>query len=127
MTTSAALGAYKKTKNETLSQEDVGHNVIQVSLKKLETSLDLLFSAVDNKIRAKAFESSLMTIYFLQKSLDFSTGGELAQNLFRLYEFCRVKVLQHGSLSSKGNEEIRKCQNFIGEIVKSWDTIKPMA
>ena len=55
MTTSAALGAYKKTKNETLSQEDVGHSVIQVSLKKLETSLDLLFSAVDNKIRAKAF------------------------------------------------------------------------
>ena len=127
MNASAALGAYKKTKNETLSQEDVGHNVIQVSLKKLETSLDLLFSAIDTNVRGKAFESSLMTIYFLQKSLDFSNGGELAQNLFRLYEFCRVKVLQHGATMSKGNEEIKKCHNFIGEIVKSWDIIKPMA
>ena len=75
----AAISAYTDTKNQTLSNEDVGYNVVSTALRKLETNLHILFSATNTKERGKAYEQTLLTIYFLQKSLDFSGGGDLAK------------------------------------------------
>ena len=36
---------------------------------------------------------SLTIIYALQSSLDFEQGGEIAENLFRLYEYAREQIL----------------------------------
>ena len=36
---------------------------------------------------------ALTIIYALQSSLDFEQGGEIAENLFRLYEYARQQVI----------------------------------
>ena len=36
---------------------------------------------------------SLTIIYALQSSLDFEKGGEIAENLFRLYEYARQQII----------------------------------
>ena len=124
MNATAAISAYKDIKNQTLSTEDVGYHVVSTALHKLETNLHILSSANNTKERAKAYEQTLLTIYFLQKSLNFSGDDDLAKNLFRLYEFCRITVLRKGISKSHSDFEVKQCHSFILEIVKSWDTVK---
>ena len=124
MNAAAAISAYTNIKNQTLSTEDIGYNVVSTALHKLETNLHILSSANNTKERAKAYEHTLLTIYFLQKSLNFSGENDLAKNLFRLYEFCRITVLKKGILESYKDFEVKQCHSFILEIAKSWDTVK---
>ena len=119
-----AIDAYKKTRKETLSDEQIGHDVVRVALHRLQTSLNILLTATDSKARSKAFEVTILIIYYLQKTLDLISGGELAQNLFRLYEYCRLKVIECGISNTKGSKEIKVCRDYISEISKSWESIQ---
>jgi flagellin-specific chaperone FliS len=124
MNTQAAISGYTKIKSKTLSPESIGYNVVSAALVKLEVSLKSLVSSTDTRERKKAFETSLLTLYFLQKSLDFNSQGDVAINLHRLYEFCRIKLLEAGIDGSSNNYEIKKCHSFINEIRISWDLVK---
>ena len=61
-----------------------------------EANKDLVFIKYKKNAEISCKKSSLLTIYFLQKSLDFNSGSDLAKNLFRLYEFCRTTLLEKG-------------------------------
>ena len=124
MNTQAAISGYTKIKSKTLSPESIGYNVVSAALVKLEVSLKSLVSSTDTRERKKAFETSLLTLYFLQKSLDFNSQGDVAINLHRLYEFCRIKLLEAGIDGSSNNYEIKKCHSFISEIRVSWEIVK---
>ena len=45
-------------------------------------------------VRSRQFSRSLTIIYALQTSLNFEEGGDIANNLFRLYEYARQQLLQ---------------------------------
>ena len=124
MNASVAINAYSKTKKQTVSSQEVGYNVISSALHKLDANLSILIFNKDSKETSKAYERSLLTIYFLQKSLDFNSGSDLAKNLFRLYEFCRTTLLEKGISGSHDDSDLKKCHSFINEIKESWDTIK---
>ena len=124
MNASLAIDAYTKTRKETLSDEQIGHDVIRAALHRLQTSLNVLLTSTDLKARSKAFEVTILIIYYLQKSLDLISGGELAKNLFRLYEFCRLKVIECGVANTTGSTEIKVCRDYISEISESWQTIQ---
>ena len=124
MNASLAIDAYTKTRKETLSDEQIGHDVIRAALHRLQTSLNVLLTSTDPKARSKAFEVTILVIYYLQRTLDLISGGELAQNLFRLYEFCRLKVIECGASNAKGSKEIKACRDYISEISESWQAIQ---
>ena len=124
MNSSVAIANYSQIKQDTSSATQVGHEVVSSALQKLQSDLMLILTATNPKLRAKAFEGALLTIYFLQKGLDFENGGDLAKNLFRLYEFCRQQVLEAGtSLAQKGHD-IEKCHLYISDILVAWTTIR---
>jgi len=125
MNASVAINAYSTTKKQTISPQEVGYKVISSALHKLDTNLSILISNQDSKETAKAYERSLLTIYFLQKSLDLNSGSDLAKNLFRLYEFCRTTLLDKGISGSQDDPDLKKCHSFINEIMESWDTAMP--
>ena len=124
MNASLAIDAYTKTRKETLSDQQIGHDVVLAALNRLQASLNILLTTTDLKARSKAFEVTILIIYYLQKTLDLISGGELAQNLFRLYEFCRLKVIECGVSNSKGSKEIKVCRDYISEISESWEAIQ---
>ena len=124
MNSSIAIDAYTKIRKETLSDEQIGHDVVRVALQRLQTNLNILLTSTDPKARSKAFEVTIMIIYYLQRTLDLISGGELAKNLFRLYEFCRLKVLECGISNTKGSKEIKVCRDYISEISESWEAIQ---
>jgi flagellar protein FliS len=45
-------------------------------------------------VRSRQFSRSLTIIYALQTNLNFEEGGDIANNLFRLYEYARQQLLQ---------------------------------
>ncbi|MBA00364.1 MAG: hypothetical protein CMM39_13065 [Rhodospirillaceae bacterium] len=124
MNSTVAISHYTKVKQKTSSAAAVGHDVISSALQKLQSDLKLLLTTTEKKVRAKAFEGALLSIYYLQKGLDFSKGGELANNLFRLYEFCRLQVIEAGASLGQKDHEIEKCHLYISEILLVWKSIK---
>lgn len=49
---------------------------------------------VKKDVRSRQFSRSLTIIYALQTNLNFEEGGDIADNLFRLYEYARQQLLQ---------------------------------
>jgi len=89
--------------------------------------METLAYSIDNEpvissIKSNSFSKSLTAIYILQSSLDFKLGGEIAQNLFDLYEFCRTTVIK--SFSKKDFEAIYKVIEIISDILDGWSSIK---
>jgi flagellar protein FliS len=46
------------------------------------------------EIQSRQFSRSLTIIYALQSSLNFEDGGEIATNLFKIYEYSRQQLLK---------------------------------
>jgi len=124
MNSSVAIAHYTQIKQDTSSTTEIGHEVVASALQKLQSDLLLILTATDPRPRAKAFEGALLTIYFLQKGLDFENGGDLAKNLFRLYEFCRQQVLKAGTSLVQKSHDIEKCHLYISDILIAWTKIK---
>ena len=70
----------------------------------------------------KHFEMALTRIYILQKCLDFEKGGELARNLFRVYEHARKTIIGLKT-NEKSVEELKKAIEFITTIHEGWSEI----
>ena len=64
-----------------------------------------------------------LQIYFLQKSLDFDKGGQLANNLYRLYEFCKLTVQDAVMSGQPEKSNLEACSKYVGEIIESWEKI----
>ena len=88
-----ARNEYKNTKTNSLSNKSENFAAVSVALDQLLNSMRGLRDASEIEQKDAFFEKSLTSIYFLQKCLDFEAGGELAKNLFRVYEFSRQAVL----------------------------------
>ena len=74
------------------------------------------------KAISKYFVKCLTTIYSLQTSLDFENGGKIATNLFQLYEFCRLQVID--AFRNSKNDGLKKSYDAISEIVLAWEAME---
>ena len=134
----AASEAYKQAENIGLAEVTNPHEIVQTMFNELIKSMSLFEkSFIDQKsseIRSSSFARSLTIIYSLQTSLDFEKGGEISNNLFRIYEYSRqqlIKDLKNGKPDGVINaihiiKEIADAWNQIADEVKKWikNTIK---
>ena len=115
------------------------YEIVKTILNELQRNIHLMILEIDKK---KAFTISrkfkevkssqnsiskylvrcLTTIYSLQTSLDFEKGGSIATNLFQLYEFCRVQVID--SFSSNNNNGLKKSYDALTQIIQAWETME---
>ena len=115
------------------------YEVVEMVLKELSRTMHLLILEVDKKkavlvskrnkdinnvqkAMSKYVTRSLTSIYSLQTSLDFDKGGVIATNLFHLYEFCRLQIIN--AFSKNKNEGLKKAFDALNEIISAWGTIK---
>tara|TARA_X000000950_G_C13529937_1_gene503179 strand:- start:194 stop:577 length:384 start_codon:yes stop_codon:yes gene_type:complete len=103
------------------------HGVIEQILIELKKNLSTLAYCLKDKghmpeAKSKCFSKSLTAIYILQSSLDFKSGGDIAQNLFELYDFCKTTIIK--SFSKNDFEAIFKVIDIISEILDGWKSIK---
>jgi len=118
-----ARNEYKNTKTNSLSSKSENFAAVSVALDQLLNSMRGLRDASEIEQKDAFFEKSLTSIYFLQKCLDFEAGGDLAKNLFRVYEFSRQAVLDF-VLREKGSDNMDKSIEYVSLIKEGWTGIE---
>ena len=120
----AVRSVYQKSAESTISEIGDPHELILITLKELNKSLVALRL---NKSPASEQRNHHMTrvftaIYILQSSLDFDKGGEIATNLFNIYEYCRAQLL--ADFASSGDGDLETCCIVMGDIIDAWSSIR---
>ena len=103
------------------------HKIIEEVLKDLKKNMETLAYSIDNEpvissIKSQSFSKSLTAIYILQSSLNFNEGKEIAENLFRIYEFCKEGVMN--GFTKKDSKLVYEAIPPINEILDGWKQIK---
>ena len=123
MNVALARNEYTNAKSNALNSKSENFEAVSIALKNLVEAMKALKDAKNPEDREPLFEKSLTSIYFLQKCLDFEAGGDLAKNLFRVYEFSRQSVLDF-VLREKGHENMDKSIEYVTLIVDGWNGIE---
>ena len=123
MNVAFARNEYANAKSNALNSKSENFEAVSLALRHLLESMIALKGAESPEEREPLFEKSLTSIYFLQKCLDFEAGGDLAKNLFRVYEFSRQSVLDF-VLREKGHENMDKSIDYVTLIVDGWNGIE---
>ena len=103
------------------------HKIIEEVLKDLKKNMETLAYSRDNEpvissIKSQSFSKSLTAIYILQSSLNFDEGREIAENLYRIYEFCKDGVMK--GFTKKDSKFVYDAMPPINEILDGWKQIK---
>lgn len=125
MSYNAASEAYKQAENIGLSEVTNPHEIIQTLFKELIKSMSLFERSLsDNNLlesRSSSFAKSLTIIYSLQTSLDFEKGGEISNNLFRIYEYSRQQLIS--DLKNGEPKGVPNAITIVKEIADAWNQI----
>ena len=135
MTNNFNINLYKKSQqNSNLTKTP--HEVVRFlmenllnSMKSLQSTLQITKgSDIENltKKQLASFQSkntskALTIIYSLQVSLDFDKSPEIAQNLFQIYEYCRVQIIN--ALLKKTKTGLVKAIEVLNDILDGWSNI----
>ena len=117
------MHAYANSEREAVVESDNPHALIAVMYDELLRSMNSFYANLDKnnadlELRGKSMSRSLTIIYALQSSLNFEEGGEIAENLFRLYEYARQRVLV--SSKSENPEDLVGIMGSLTEIRDAW-------
>ncbi|MFD0857515.1 flagellar export chaperone FliS [Roseovarius aquimarinus] len=118
-----ARSRYRQADSVVQPVADDPYDVVFVTLKALSRALEILAAAQGQGRSAPTehLNRALTAIYILQSSLDFEQGGEIAGDLFQLYEFARFHVLS--ALRGEAEARLPEAAGAIAEIVAAWETI----
>ena len=130
MATKKILNAYKNANREAVAESDDPQALIMILLDELLRAMRGYVTLLDKENndetrKSDHFTRSLTMLYGLQSCLNFDEGGEIAENLFRLYEYARVQLL-----NTSRTGEIDGTQTAIiavTEIREAWSSMDPKA
>jgi flagellar protein FliS len=102
------------------------HKIIKEVLTELKKNMETLAYSIDNEptvssIKSRSFSKCLTAIYILQSSLDFENGGDIADNLYNIYEFCKGGVMK--GFTKRDSKLIYASIPPIDEILDGWKQI----
>ena len=108
---------YQKT-DISSSQNNDPVEIVKTMVNELRKSMKIVTLHTNDKnnriSRNKHFSKALVIIYTLQTSLDFERGGEIATQLFQVYEYCRQQLIK--GFRSQVVDGINKAIDALKEI-----------
>ena len=130
MATKKILDAYKNANREAVVESDDPQALIMLLLDELLRAMRGYVSGISNqdskeKRKSDQFTRSLTMLYGLQSCLNFDEGGEIAENLFRLYEYARVQLLHTSQTGEIDGTQV--AISSIAEIREAWSVMEPGA
>ncbi len=120
MTFENARTSYRRAETNKQIEIEDPHEMIGVTLRELERALRILANAQEGKLPLPAnyLNRAFTAIYILQSSLDFERGGEIATNLFQVYEFCRLQVVD--AFARKPEAKLAASADHIASLMAAW-------
>ena len=123
MNLSVARSMYVQDQKVHIGDTLDSHSTILIVMKALNKNMQKIIDPGNKTSRLNTeFTNAFTAIYILQSSLDFTRGGEIAENLFRVYEYCRQQMLK--AFSRKTDHNLDTCVVLLDEIIRSWEDIR---
>jgi len=128
MTTKKILNAYKNANRDAVVESEDPQALIMILLDELLRAMRSYANHVDKDKSTEArknnqFTRSLTMLYGLQSCLNFDEGGEVAENLFRLYEYARVQLLNTSQTGQTDGTQV--AISALAEIREAWSIMDP--
>ena len=128
--TKKILDAYKNANREAVVESDDPQALIMILLDELLRAMRGYVNDVNNNDSKETwkndqFTRSLTMLYGLQSCLNFDEGGEIAENLFRLYEYARVQLLHTSQTGETDGTQV--AISSISEIREAWSVMEHKA
>ena len=128
MTTKKILNAYKNANRDAVVESEDPQALIMILLDELLRAMRSYADHVDKDKSTEArknnqFTRSLTMLYGLQSCLNFDEGGEIAENLFRLYEYARVQLLNTSQTGQTDGTQV--AISALAEIREAWSIMDP--
>ena len=122
MSFSNAATSYKQTDNFYIKGIETPHGRIQILFDQLEINLEKLI-VKHPKTDFASYGKVLQGLTILAESLDHQKGGDLAEQLVELYDYCARTVKQY--LVEKNVEKLEEVLSMVSEISDAWKSITP--
>ena len=123
-----ALSAYRETRIRTASQGQLIVMLYDEAVKQLDLALDVLAQEAGGKRDPARIEKQNGAVVKAQEivtelmaSLDFDQGGEIAHNLFSLYNWFNRELLQANI--ARDAERIRAVRSMMDELRVAWHEV----
>lgn len=118
-----ARNQYKRSTQAGLTGLSDPHEMISLTLQELSRCLATLqLENLDPEKRKTSVSKAFTAVYILQTSLDFEKGGDIAKNLFTVYEYCRAQLQK--AMKFDETAKIDACAYVINDIIDAWTEIK---
>ena len=120
----AALAQYGQIKNDTQTTYASPHQLMLMLFDGAIEAMSFTIGAIENnnfELRSKQNSRSITIINGMRECLDMETGGELADNLYSLYQYMTKELFK----ASYKNEvdTIKNIQTMLKDIRGSWEKI----
>ena len=123
-----AISSYRETRVKTASQGQLIIMLYDEAVKHLDRALELLGINVGEKKEPSNIEKISKSILKVQEiiteltaSLDFEQGGEIARNLFSLYNWFNRELLE--SNISQDYRRLLVVRNQLNDIKSAWSEV----
>ena len=127
MNYSKMLDAYSNSEKKAVIEAEDSHAMVLLLFDELIKTARIFSQNIkvkngNQKVKSENMSKALTIIYALQSSLDFERGGEIAENLYRLYEYTREQIL----IDNKSNEAagILVAISSLEDIREAWVEIR---
>jgi len=99
MSINKMMQAYTKSDHQTVAESNDPVSIVALLFDELIRAMQDFITHSDKdtgkkEIQSRQFSRSLTIIYALQSSLNFEDGGDIATNLFKIYEYSRQQLLK---------------------------------
>lgn len=118
-----ARNQYRRTEGGVIPDLTNPYKMVMITLRELQKSLVVLVAAQQKgtKYPSAHVTKSLTAVYVLQSSLDFEKGGEIADNLFRVYEFTRLQLL--AAFRREESPRLEAALSYIEDLASAWENM----
>ena len=124
MNAMSALAQYGQIKNDTQTKYASPHQLMLMLFDGAIEAMSLTIGAIQNdnfEVRSKQNTRSITIINGMRECLDMETGGELAENLYSLYQYMAQELFR---ASFKNDADtIQNIQTMLKDIRESWEKI----
>jgi flagellar protein FliS len=120
----AALSQYGKIKDDTQTMYASPHQLMLMLFDGAIEAMSFTIGAIQNNdlaLRSKQNTRSITIINGMRECLDMQAGGELANNLYALYQYMAQELFR--ASVKNDSDTIQNIQTMLKDIRGSWEKI----
>ncbi len=117
-----AVDTYKQSEGSYVEGINSAHGRVKLLFDTLLNAIEKLIEK-HPKTDFISFGKGVNSINILIDSLDMEAGGELAENLLGLYDYCNRELKKY--LELKDIKKLEEVKDIIYSLAESWEAIEP--